>query len=916
MKWRLQPGSGLERAWEFIKLGLQRAWAFIRPLVQFLLHGPQHRYDDEPPGLGETLFPWPVRIMIVVGSYLLARLWVHTNAAGQIGWTLEYAGVVAISLVASFWLYIFVVDIVFSLLWLVLTLMKPPDPVEDPYLYWIHHGVELINRQLAHIEAFLIWMGVLLPLIPRIDVQIPALLGLALIGPPLIDWITELRHPEVLQGKLDLQSTRRPLIYFFMILGLLILVGRSTDQRLNLLRLVAAFVIVMAVRFKRHKVRKRHVDSHGDQVTAFRQHQRQLTRGIDVVLGPIFMLLSVVGVLALSLWARQHHDQLTRETLDGPPPDPQTCVAEPGGPREADMSMFIVSDSQVHELGGKRFPGQTELADLLVPSAVRPVELDMLGAASVAQLQHGFEDVVRNARGRPVYWAHLGDFADLSCAGELARAVKMFTGFARPQPVGLQASDMLAPLRRPKLAGVAPGNHDMSFTGNFFWSPYWSDACKSSRADKQESNQKIGQLLDPDGDVLSKQAHVSRPERSWLSRWLLGAGGVVTVTPLGTILHDKKPRTVVAIFIDTGDDATFDWGVAGLFGTYSGYQDERLKQYVEELKVKKPDEQTEVEKQSVKDSKAELREIEDPLWLVFAHHPLGELTGPSRARLEKRLAWLDDDPLEMNPNPPEYAERKPRVLGIIAAHTHRAETHRLCVAKRVVREIVVGSTIDSAQQGALLEIGADQKGAASIRLKTVQTVARNGFTCGTKPPMIEAEECERIVARLKCDPSCEPMFDEGSKTARDCSELEQNSGFGEAVRELITSTSPVDPDDIKRAQTTRARRLMKCICRPESASAENSCGRPGEPPAGHCAPIADKDLLDDDVFNERITDRLKSGGNAALKELACLSWAASAQQQHKARGMNFASALRCAFDDRTIPAAQESVATLDVQPCQ
>ena len=32
----------------------------------------------------------------------------------------------------------------------------------------------------------------------------------------------------------------------------------------------------------------------------------------------------------------------------------------------------------------------------------------------------------------------------------------------------------------PKLAGIAPGNHDMAFTGNFFCSPYWTGACKSS----------------------------------------------------------------------------------------------------------------------------------------------------------------------------------------------------------------------------------------------------------------------------------------------------------------------------------------------------------------------------------------------------------------------------------------------------
>jgi hypothetical protein len=408
---------------------------------------------------------------------------------------------------------------------------------------------------------------------------------------------------------------------------------------------------------------------------------------------------------------------------------------------------------------------------------------------------------------------------------------------------------------------------------------------------------------------------VSLPNRTGLARWLLGSGGLVTVTPLGTVQHRGAPRTVVAIFVDTGDDATFDFGIAGLFGTYSDNQDERLRALVLRLAGRMQPRSGESEP-----------EIKDPLWLVFAHHPLGELTSASRARLEDTLEWLDHDPFHPEPAASLF-DPEPRLLAIIAAHTHRAETHRLCVAQRVVREIVVGSTIDSAQQGALLEIGTDEKGLAAIRLKTVQTVARSGFTCGPKPTVIQAEECQRIVARLKCDSRCEPLFDEGQKAARDCTELEQPTGFGDAVRDLIGSSSPVEPKAIKKAQRERAGRLLSCICRSSDQGkavgppGTNRCtaadtDAPGMPVAGECAPLGDADPLDDDVFATRIAQRLTSGGDDARKELACLSWAASAQQQHKARGMTFASALRCAFDDQTIPAEQQSVTTLDRQPCQ
>jgi len=413
------------------------ARAFARTCPQFLLHGPHHDRYDERPRVSETLFPWPVRLGIVVSSWLLARIWVHTDAAGQIGWTLEYAGVVAISLAASLWFLIFLVDTFLVAAWFAFTVIRPRTPEESPYLYWTHQFVELANRQFSHIEAFWIWMGMLLPCSPRIDFQIPVLVGLAIVGPALIDGITEVLHPGVSRGSGELQSARRPVIYAFMVLGLVLLVGRSAGMRANLVPLVATVTFGLCLRVCRHVLRNRQARSHPDSVQTFRRKQRQLTRSLDVILGPVFMLASVAGLLLLSLWVRAHHDRVVAESLDGPLPDPETCVAEPGGPVEADVSLFLVADSQVHELGGERFPGQTELADLLVPSAVRPVELDMLGAASVARLRHMFTEVIGDAGTRPVFWAHLGDFADLSCTGEIQRAIEMFSRFGPGQLAGV-----------------------------------------------------------------------------------------------------------------------------------------------------------------------------------------------------------------------------------------------------------------------------------------------------------------------------------------------------------------------------------------------------------------------------------------------------------------------------------------------
>lgn len=822
---------------------------------------------DERPGVCESLFPWPVRLLIIAAAYVLLRVLAHTNAAMQLGWSLAYAGVVAISLAVSFWLAILVADGGSAAVWLMLTRWWPSEARTSPTLYWTHQIIELVNRQCSHILTFWIWMGVLLPLEPRVDFQIPALLALAMFGPALIDWLTGLRHPLASRGSGALQSARRPVIYSFTVLGLVILIAQSADQRSSFLRLVLAIGIGLALRLWRHRIRARHAQAYPDKVQAFRRRQRQLTRGMDVVMGPIFMFAGLAGVLLLSLWVRHHQGRLTREKLDGPPPDAQRCVPESNPPVEASISMFLVADSQVRELGGERFPGQTELADLLVPSAVRPVELDMLGMASVARLRRMFEEVVDGAGKRPVFWAHLGDLADLSCAGEIERGVKMFSGFGPG-----------------RLAGIAIGNHDMSFTGNFLWSPHWSGACKSSRADKPASNHLIVDLLQrPDG-VLARSARMSWPKPSWLRDWLLGTSGVVTATPLGTIQHRDAARTVVALFIDTGDDAAFDWGIAGRFGTYSSDQDDRIRQLVRNLKGDG---------------------VKDPVWLVFMHHPVGDMTSGSRDRLNRTLAWLDGDPLDERPER-SLLQPEPRVIATIAAHTHRAETHRRCAAGRVVRELVIGSTIDPPQQAAVLEIGTDPRGLAAVRLTTIPTIARPDFTCDARPPMdarpamIDAEDCQRIVSRLRGEASCAPLFDEGPGAPRDCGELERHSDLGDRLGALFSSSSPVEPDAIRRMQGARARRLMDCVCR------HDGCPR--------LAP--DADPLDDDLLMSRLETRLERGKEEAEKELACLSWAASAQQAHKAAGMTFASALRCAFDDRTLPAAQQPVATLDFVPCQ
>jgi hypothetical protein len=234
-------------------------------------------------------------------------------------------------------------------------------------------------------------------------------------------------------------------------------------------------------------------------------------------------------------------------------------------------------------------------------------------------------------------------------------------------------------------------------------------------------------------------------------------------------------------------------------------------------------------------------------------------------------------------------------LALITAHTHVAGANRLCVAGRVLREVVVGSTTDPPQQAALVEIGPDLKGRLSLSVRTLQAVARPGSTCGTAPA-ISASECRRVAAQLLALPTCRAAvgFDPEGPAPRDCQELERPSSAKERLAALRTVRAPRDLVERRRQQEREAKALLQCICR------EGVCSPPPRP-------------LSNDGYVEVLRTALAHEDRA--RELVCLAWAASATQGHKNTGMSLGEALRCAFDDPTSPAERVSVATLEETTC-
>jgi hypothetical protein len=894
-----------------------RKLAAAEPAVErFLVYGPDPVDLDEAPGPLETLLSWPVRMILLAGIWIVAWTWRSAVPAQQLGWGLAYAGAIAVSLAVSLWKWIFWPNLILGGLWLLFAHYPAPRRADQPLLWIARQAVEFLNRQMSHIEALWIWTALVLSTQPKINFQLPLLGAVYLVGPPVINALAQPRDPDqprLSKASGDLQWARRPLIYWATLLGLGLLVVRTWDlQALNLLPLALAVGVGAVFRLVRHRVRAARVGADDAQDhRAFRLAQRRFTRGADVGLGPVLVALSVVGLVLFSRHERAKLDSAVRSALDGPPPSDDACTPEQDGPVEPQLQMLLLADSQMHELGGKRFPGQMELADALVPVALRPVELDILSAAPLWRFGQHFAHLLSSrpkpAAGqpeRPFYWAHLGDFADLSCAGELDRAIQL-----------------LHPFPLDHLAGIAPGNHDMSFTGNFFWSPFWNEACKSGRLDKPRSTAALQAFA---GAAIQK-SHGAMVEvgASPLPTWIGGRGGaLVTVMPLGQVTakwddqDGGKPsqHAVAGIFVDTADGNGFDFGIAGLFGTFSKEQDRTLRALVDHL------------------GEQAGPGYQDPAWLLFAHHPLAEMTDEGRERLLAFAAWLDARHAGGAP------DLRPRVLALLAAHTHIAETHRYCAGPRSLREIVIGSTIDPPQQAALLQVGANADGQLSVRVRTLPAVGRPGYTCGESETLLAAQRCRGIMAGLRATPACAPLFQTDDAGARDCGALERPLTTQEQLEAAATQHQPVDPDEIKSAQNLRAGKLMTCICRekgptpgaPAAGGAGHFCTLPPQKDADEGKPY---DYFKDEAYHQAILQRLGSPSGPGVppaeaatagpvaspqpedEELVCLAWAAAAMQQHKVTGMTFAEALRCAYDDTSLPPAQESVATLEARAC-
>jgi hypothetical protein len=829
--------------------------------AHWLAEGPDPVDEAEPPGLLEVLLPWPVRCLVVLLAFAGAWFWRNTGYGQQLSWGLQVGALASMAIVSALWWQVLLVDSALAALWFL-----PFRPAERKLAWSALHVITFLNRQIGHVWALLVWFVIALAAVARLPWQLGGAVAVLLLGAPLLNGLARRPWPLLgpdATGKAtgDLLWRRRLLIYAVTLLGLVALVLAAPGQFSRLLPLILALFVGMVLRAVRHWLRTRKVSAELRagrssvkdlaQLEArekFRRTQAKVARGADPC-GAVLVPLVLASLVAFSWWQQDQVTSRLRAAQSGPAYDATHCGRDARAPQSSDVALFLLADAQTHELGGTPYPGETEIAQVFVSAASRPIALDMLSSVPIQQAASVYAQLQaqRPKGASPLLWAHLGDLADLACRQELQHLLSTLAAFQGP------------------LAGIALGNHEMSFQGSFHWSPYWDGACASGKLDKDTASREVQAAF---GSALAASRggflRLTSPFGS------ARGGSLSAVTPLGIARHSGRQRGLIGIFLDTSDGRAFDWGMPGSVGAVSQAQ----------LDV-------------VRGATARLREerggpyAADPAYLVLQHVPYSQLAGASQARVAAWVTELDERHGNLG--------SQPRVLAFLSAHTHAAGAQQHCIGNRYVREITIGSTTDPPEQAALAEIGEDARGNLALSLRTLQAVEREGATCGSAPGTAAAA-CRHVAYQLAREPACRGVLGTGpsEEAPRDCQELEQSESLPERFASLQMYAGPRDTQGRRRFHELQAEQLLACVCR------------------DGCEPLPAQPLAGDAYW---ATFQQLWARPERREELSCLAWAASACQAHKSSAMTLGEALRCSFDDSSLPAERVYVATLEPSTC-
>jgi hypothetical protein len=237
-----------------------------------------------------------------------------------------------------------------------------------------------------------------------------------------------------------------------------------------------------------------------------------------------------------------------------------------------------------------------------------------------------------------------------------------------------------------------------------------------------------------------------------------GKAALPMVSTLGQLPGDASsaPRPVVAVFLDSGESAFWQFGAAGSMGNVSCAQ-------IAEVEARVP----------------------SNAWIVLMlHHPTDQIGRFSRGRLERLIGRWRAGPLG------------DRLLLVVSGHTHRSAWQpNKTLGDQVFHEFTVGSTTDPSQEAAVLELRGSA-GKPQISLATVPAVRRPAMDC-TALNDLDAATCERAVAPLlatNCLKTSE--FDYNALVDTPATMTKKQEDVAEELRACLgmATKTPMDPE--------------------------------------------------------------------------------------------------------------------------
>ena len=625
------------------------------------------------------------------------------DRAEELGYVLADLSAMGVSFLASQWLVVGVSNLLFSGSWLLLS-----GSSKGGWLFW-RLLVAFIARQVGHLEALFLWLAIVLSLgdfayachfraVLAVRLTLVALLvGYGVHG---VDFLAKRAQKWVGKDATDIDpqvpvryhGIRRWVLTGLTLLAFVCLCAKARHQAGQLLNLFVAVALGIVLRLGEATVAKKR-----DAATAYGRQLTEWAKNGDQVIRLLF-LLGVPTLLVVSRFPsiRNHEsDAVQRSYWRESPPEPPSTEANT-------VSLFLVSDSQFHEIGGARVGTHLDLVNSVVAVSVRPIELDLLSGATLAHFGKIYAGMLEQ---RPnMLWAHLGDSADLGCKGEMRRAQAHLRAFGGGAP--------------GRLAALMPGNHDSTFIGNFTWHPDWGTdgVCKSDILWKNNANAMLREVAD---ELRPRQPGTEAIVTDhWSTLWDHRAA-LAWVTRLGVL----EGKSVIGVFLDSSDYTGLGLGVDGVQGSISGAQASEVMSRLD-------------------------GEPRDSWIVLFMHHPYGEISqvGIHQIKTIARHVGVR------------------QVLGIVSAHTHFAARRIHTIDDEPIPELVVGSTIDPPQEAALLEVTNRGGTKPTIEIRTIPSVRRPGQTCLPRGPgEITSEVCAAIFQSLEGneqEPSCKELFNE------------------------------------------------------------------------------------------------------------------------------------------------------------